>query len=140
MIDYDSLEEFRDPQPYDLVCDAYDEDCPFIEQWVRSPGGPLPDLACGPARLALRMAAHCYQVTGVDIVPEMIARARQKAAERALSVEWVVADARTFQLQKQLPCIYMLGNAFPFFRSREVQEAMLVRVRVHLHPEVWFLF
>ena len=53
-----------------------------VEQWARSLGGPLLDLACGTGRMALRMAAQGYQVTGVDIVPEMIAQARQKAAER----------------------------------------------------------
>ncbi len=83
MIDHDNLEEFRDPETYDLECDDYTEDCPFLEQWARSTGGPLLDLACGTGRMALRLAAQGYQVTGVDIVPEMIARARQKAAERS---------------------------------------------------------
>jgi len=140
MIDHDNLEEFRDPQIYDLQDEGYDEDCPLTEQWARSLGGPLLDLACGTGRMALRMARQGYQVTGVDIVPEMIARARQKAAERSVSIEWVVADARTFQLQKQFPFIYMLENAFQFFLTREDQEAMLARVREHLHPEGCFLF
>jgi len=140
MIDYDSLEEFRDPQTYDLEVEDYDEDRPLIEQWARSLGGPLLDIACGTGRTAIRMAAQGYQVTGVDIVPEMIAQARQKAAERSVSVEWVVADARTFHLQKQFPFIYMLGNAFQFFLTREDQEALLARIREHLHPEGCFLF
>src|SRR5258708_6294312 len=115
MIDYDSLEEFRDPQTYDLECDNFDEDCPFIEQWARSLGGPLLDLACGTGRMALRLVEQGYQVTGVDIVPEMIAQGRQKADERSASIEWVVADARAFHLQKQFTGIYMLMNAFQFF-------------------------
>src|SRR3989441_5474268 len=101
MIDHDNLEEFRDAQTYDLEDEGYDEDYPLTEQWARSLGGPLLDLACGTGRMALRMAKLGYQVTGVDIVPEMIARARQKAAEQAVSIDWVVADARTFHLQKQ---------------------------------------
>jgi hypothetical protein len=32
MIDYDSFEEFRDPQTYDLEVEHYDEDRPLIEQ------------------------------------------------------------------------------------------------------------
>jgi ubiquinone/menaquinone biosynthesis C-methylase UbiE len=140
MIDYDSLEEFRDPQTYDLVCDEVDEEVPLIEQWARSLGGPLLDVACGTGRTALRLAARGYQVTGVDIVPEMIARARQKAASQGASIEWVVADARTFHLQKQSRCMYMVGNAFQLFLTREDQEALLARVREHLHPEGCFLF
>ncbi len=140
MIEHDNLEEFRDPQTYDLEDAGYDEDRPFIEQWSRSLGGPLLDLACGTGRMALPLVEQGYQVTGVDVVPEMIARAREKAAERSLSIEWVVADARTFQLQKQFSGIYMLANAFQFFLTRADQEAMLARVREHLQPQGCFLF
>ena len=140
MLEHDSLEEFRDPETFDLEDEGYYDDYPLTEQWARALGGPLLDLACGTGRMALRMAALGYQVTGVDIMPEMIARARQKAAAQALSIEWVVADARTFQLQKQFPFIYMLENVFQFFLTRADQEAMLTRVRDHLLPEGCFLF
>jgi SAM-dependent methyltransferase len=90
--------------------------------------------------MALRMAELGYEVTGVDITSEMIAWAQQKAEKRAVSIEWMVADARTFRLQKQFSFIYMLENAFQFFLTREDQEAMLARVREHLLPEGCFLF
>jgi 2-polyprenyl-3-methyl-5-hydroxy-6-metoxy-1,4-benzoquinol methylase len=93
MIDHDNLEEFRDAQTYDLEDAGYYDDCPLTEQWAQSLGGPLLDLACGTGRVALRMASQGYQVTGVDIVPEMIARARQKAAEHSVSIEWVPIPA-----------------------------------------------
>jgi SAM-dependent methyltransferase len=140
MIDYDSFEEFRDPVTYDLVCDAFAEDYPVIEQWARSLGGPLLDLACGTGRMSLHMAALGYEVTGVDIVPEMIAHARKKAAERSLSVEWVVADARSFHLQKQFSCVFMLMNAFQFLLTREDYEALFACVREHLLPDGCFIF
>jgi SAM-dependent methyltransferase len=140
MINYDNLEEFRDAETYDVVCDAYDEDFPFLDEWAQSRGGPFLDLACGTGRMALRLAGQGYQVTGVDVVPEMIARARLKAMERALSVEWVVADGRHFQLHKQFPAVYMLMNAFQFFLTRQDQEAMLMCVREHLQPDGEFLF
>ena len=92
----------------DLVDAGYDEDRPVIEQWARLLGGPLLDVACGTGRPAIPLAAQGYQVTGVDIVPEMIARARQKGAAQGVTVEGVVADARTFQLQQQFPFMYMV--------------------------------
>jgi SAM-dependent methyltransferase len=106
MIDHDNLEDFRDAETYDLQDEGYYDDYPLTEQWARSLGGPLLDLACGTGRMALRMAALGYQVTGVDITPEMIARARQKAAQQGVSIEWVVADARTFHLQQQFRFMY----------------------------------
>src|SRR5690348_17996201 len=115
MLEHDSLEEFRDPETYDVEVEDFDEDRPLIEQWARATGGPLLDLACGTGRMALRMAALGYQVTGVDITSEMILRARQKASQQAALIDWVVADARTFHLQKHFSFIYMLEHAFQFF-------------------------
>jgi len=140
MIDHESLEEFRDAQTYDMECDAFDEDYPLLEQWAQSIAGPLLDLACGTGRMALHLAAQGYQITGVDIVPEMIARARQKMLERAVSVEWIVSDACTFHTPKRFSGVYMLMNAFQFFLTRADQEAMLARVQEHLQPNGYFLF
>ena len=140
MLDYDPLEGYRDAQGYDLEDGGYDADYPLTEQLARELGGPLLDLACGTGTMAIRLAAQGYQVTGVDIVPEMIAWASQKAAKQEIAIEWVVADARTFQLQKQFPFLYMLGNAFQHFLTRADQEALLARVREHLHPAGCFLF
>jgi SAM-dependent methyltransferase len=140
MVDYDTYEEFRDPVSYDLECDAFDDDMPVIEQWAQKLGGPLLDVACGTGRMALHMAALGYTVTGVDLIPEMIGHARTKAAERNLSVEWVVSDARDFHLGKRFPFIYMVMNAFQFLYTREAYEALFARIREHLTPEGCFLF
>lgn len=140
MIEFDSLEEFRDPETYDLEVAGNDEELPLIEQWARSLEGPLLDLACGTGRTAIPLAAQGYQVTGVDIVPEMLAYAQQKAAAQSVSVEWLQADARAFHLQQQFAFMYMVGNAFQFFLTRADQEALLARVREHLTPDGGFLF
>lgn len=140
VIDYDSFEEFRDPVTYDLECDAFADDKPVIEQWARELGSPLLDLACGTGRMSIHMAQQGYAVTGVDIVPEMIGHARKKAAERGVSIEWLVADARSFELGRQFPFIFMLMNAFQFLPTRTDHEAMLARVQEHLQPGGCFLF
>jgi ubiquinone/menaquinone biosynthesis C-methylase UbiE len=140
MIDHDNLEDFRDAQIYDLQDEGYYDDYPLIEQWAHSLGGPLLDLACGTGRIALRMAEQGRQVTGLDITPEMVERARQKAAERGIEIEWVVADARSFHLGKKFAFIYMLEHAFQFFLTRKDQEAMLTSVKEHLLPGGCFLF
>ncbi len=38
MVDYDYLEDYRDPQTYDLLEEGYDEDYPLTRQWARSLG------------------------------------------------------------------------------------------------------
>jgi cyclopropane fatty-acyl-phospholipid synthase-like methyltransferase len=55
--------------------------------------GPILDAGCGTGEHALFFAAHGHQVIGIDFVREAIQRARRKAAERGLAVEFLVMDA-----------------------------------------------
>ena len=57
--------------------------------------GPLDalDAGCGTGFLSFELAARGHRVTGVDFAPAMLAEARRKAAERAVSVHFEEADA-----------------------------------------------
>jgi SAM-dependent methyltransferase len=55
--------------------------------------GCLLDAGCGTGENALLAASRGADVTGVDIAPAAIARARAKAAERGLAARFEVADA-----------------------------------------------
>jgi SAM-dependent methyltransferase len=57
--------------------------------------GPVLDAGCGTGENALFLAARGRRVIGIDFVEEAIRRARRKAAERNLSVEFLVKDALT---------------------------------------------
>jgi SAM-dependent methyltransferase len=57
--------------------------------------GPVLDAGCGTGENALFFAARGLRVTGFDFVEEAIRRARAKAAERDLAVEFLVMDALT---------------------------------------------
>jgi hypothetical protein len=70
----------------------------------------------------------------------MIEWASQKSAAQGLTVKWLVADARTFALEKQFPFIYMLGNAFQHLLTRADHKALFARVRDHLRPDGCFFF
>jgi SAM-dependent methyltransferase len=56
------------------------------------PGANLLDAGCGSGQFALAFAALGCRVVGVDLSPEMIARARAHAIERGLDVEWRAGD------------------------------------------------
>ncbi len=51
------------------------------------------DLGCGTGTLAVLLAENGHEVTGVDLSPEMIARARAKAAAAGLAPRFIVGDA-----------------------------------------------
>jgi SAM-dependent methyltransferase len=52
------------------------------------------DVSCGIGTQALGLAQLGYQVTASDLSPQAIARARQEATTRALSINFSVADMR----------------------------------------------
>ena len=55
--------------------------------------GRLLDVGCGTGENALLAADHGADVTGIDIAPTAIARARAKASARGLAARFEVADA-----------------------------------------------
>src|SRR5450755_3165237 len=55
--------------------------------------GRLLDAGCGTGENALLAAGRGADVTGIDVAPTAIARARAKASERGLTARFEVADA-----------------------------------------------
>lgn len=52
----------------------------FVEALGADPGIVL-DVACGPGIVSAALAARAREVVGLDVTPEMLARARQRCAE-----------------------------------------------------------
>lgn len=67
---------------------------PFIEV-ADQVTSPILDAGCGTGNGSIFFAARGQQVTGIDFVEEAIRRARAKAVERGLSVEFLIKDAMT---------------------------------------------
>lgn len=137
MIDHNNLEEFSDPINYDLA-DPSDTGVAFYSALAREVGGSVLELACGTGRVTIPIAKLGFPVTGLDIVPGMVERARSKSA--GLPVRWVEGDARTFDLGEQFRLIFLTGNAFQAFVTNVEQAALLQRVQAHLHDEGLFAF
>ncbi|CCQ92886.1 putative Uncharacterized methyltransferase YodH [[Clostridium] ultunense Esp] len=51
------------------------------------------ELGCGTGRSACELARRGYEVTGVDVRPEMIEKGKKRAAQEKVTVHFLVADA-----------------------------------------------
>lgn len=58
------------------------------------PGQRVLDVACGSGNVAIIAARRYCEVTGIDYVPELIVRARQRAAAEGVSVDFREGDAQ----------------------------------------------
>lgn len=141
MIYYNNLEEFQDPENYDLEEASHvNQPITFYGSLAKEYGGPVLEVACGSGLVAIPIASCGFAVTGIDICTPMLEHARIKAEHLNLNVEWIEADARTFDLGKIYRLIYMTGNAFQAFLGRKDQDAMLNAVKRHLGAESVFAF
>lgn len=136
-MDHNNLEEFADADAYDIE-DSSDTGVAFYSALARETGGPVLEIACGTGRVGIPIARLGFAVTGLDLVPGMLERARSKSA--GLPTRWVEGDARSFELGEQFRLIFLTGNAFQAFLTRSDQEALLERVRAHLYEQGLFAF
>jgi demethylmenaquinone methyltransferase / 2-methoxy-6-polyprenyl-1,4-benzoquinol methylase len=99
---------------------------------LRNPGARVLDLCCGTGDLAfaLRMQApDGAQITGSDFVPEMLVRARVKAAASGVQVDFVEADALSLPFADEsfdlVSCAFGFRNLANYERGlREIHRVL----------------
>lgn len=129
----DNLEEYKDPELYDLENSSFEPDGPFFLDLAWPIGGAVLEIGCGTGRITIPLAQQGIDMTGLDIVPQMLERAKQKGPE--LPIQWVHADARTFRLARPFRLIFESGATFQHLLTREDQEVFLACVCEHLEPD-----
>ncbi len=56
------------------------------------------DVGTGTGNFAAKLYHHGCRVTGIDISPDMLARARQKAVDEGFEARWILADVTSIPL------------------------------------------
>jgi SAM-dependent methyltransferase len=67
----------------------------LVERAGVTAGMRMLDVACGTGNAALPAAQRGAEVTGLDLVPELLEAGRAKAASAGLDIEWVEGDAES---------------------------------------------
>jgi len=83
---------------HDVECGGYAEDLALWRALAGEVDGPVLDVGAGTGRVALDLAAQGVEVVALDLVPELLEALRARAERRRVSVETVVADARSFDV------------------------------------------
>lgn len=79
----------------ELFTRATDAEVALLTQLLElGPGQRVLDVGCGTGRHAVPLAAQGLQVTGVDLSPAMLARARARAMAAGVELELIEGDAR----------------------------------------------
>ena len=138
MVNHSNLEEYLYPELYDLENPDFEPEGPLYLSIANEMGGPVLELGCGTGRYTIPLAENGLEITGLDVVPGMLALAKTKAGN--LPIQWIEADVRDFHLDRKFNFIFESGSVFMHMLTNADQLAFLARVREHLAPEGQFVF
>ena len=122
-----------DGKMYDKM-NTFLADLPFYTKWCRQAEGEVLELCCGTGRLTIPLRKAGIPITGLDFTPMMLERARDKASEADVDLDFVQGDMRNFDLQKRFKLIFIPFNSLQNTYTRTDLERVFASVRKHLAP------
>ncbi len=100
----------------------------------------LLEIACGPGYHARAFAQRGVETHGLDLRPEMIDFAREKAKLDAVDVRWIVADMRAFSLPHPVDAIITMYDSLDCLVNNDDIVAHFRTVARNLTPGGIYLF
>jgi SAM-dependent methyltransferase len=140
-IDFEDI--YWDGRHYDLINENnknIENDIRFFIRQAEKYGEPILEIGAGNGRVTIPLAEEGFQISALDIMKNMLAHGRQKAEKKKVTIEWIHADCRDFDLNKKFNLIISPGNALTHLHDRESLEKCFDCVRKHLNPEGRFIF
>jgi 2-polyprenyl-3-methyl-5-hydroxy-6-metoxy-1,4-benzoquinol methylase len=93
------------------------------------------DIGCGTGRHAIELAKRGYNVTGIDLSESQLKRAREKAGEATVNVQFEQGDARTLKYKKEFDVALILcEGGFALMETDEMNYAILQGAARALKP------
>ena len=123
------------------------DDCGYDKwsQYLISGIGKFPaarsglDIGCGSGRFTRDVRRAGYEMTGLDVSPEMLAKAEQLAREEKISLRWLQGDICRFRTPEKFDFAIAVNDCFNYI-SKEKLPAAFGNVRSALHKNGAFLF
>ncbi|MGW1232651.1 class I SAM-dependent methyltransferase [Streptomyces californicus] len=98
------------------------------------PGTRVLDLCCGPGLFVVPLAARGYEVTGVDLSPSMLERARAACDAAGAKARLERADMLTYRESEAFDVVLSVFTSFGYFEAAEDNLRVLRNARESLAP------
>ena len=105
-----------------------------------TPGDRILDLCCGFGRHSLELARRGFQVTGLDLSPDLLGHAREASDAEGLTVNWVRSDMRDIPPPAEpYDAVLMLFSSLGVFDTDDEEARVVQAVARVLKPGGFFL-
>jgi len=98
------------------------------------------DLGCGTGTMTHLMAKAGYEMIGVDLSEDMLARARDKASEGQLDVMYLEQDMRELDLYGTVGAVVAVGDSMNYLLEESDLLKVFEKVALFLDNEGLFIF
>lgn len=117
-------------------------ECDFIEEEMNfNKTLKIIDVGCGTGRHSIELAKRGYSVTGIDLSESMLEKAREKAMQNGLKIDFFKHDARNLPFNKEFDvAIMMCEGGFPLMETDEMNYEILKNVSQALKDNAKFIF
>lgn len=102
--------------------------------------GLLLDLACGTGSVSVRLAKKGYEVIGVDLSPEMLSEAQNKAYSAGQNILFLCQDMTALDLYGTVDAAVCTLDGLCHLPDEESVQAALRKVSLFMNPGGVFLF
>jgi SAM-dependent methyltransferase len=131
---------YADPVRYDVLAQmTAPADLPFYRALVERHGGPVLELGCGTGRVTLELARQGVDVVGVELSPDMLGFAQQKADHEGLDVTLALGDLRRFDLGRTFPLVLLPYNTLNHLLDVDSLRRCFATVQRHMDASSRFV-
>ena len=111
-----------------------EEEARFIKKALRlRKGQAVLDAPCGAGRIAFHLARESCAVTGVDLRPQFVNRARRRFRTAGLDGRFRVMDLRSLEFEQEFDGVFNWGGSFGYFSDKENLELLRRYARALRH-------
>src|SRR5690554_3332591 len=140
---YESLfENYADSYDNEVFTQGTMGECDFIEKELQyNKALKIIDVGCGTGRHAIELSKRGYTVTGIDLSASQLAKAREKAKQQDLQIDFLQHDARNLPFKQQFDVALMLcEGGFPLMETDEMNYEILKNISQALKAKAKFIF
>jgi len=117
-------------------------ECDFIEKEIQyDKTVKILDIGCGTGRHSIELSKRGYSLTGIDFSESQLQRAKQKASEQSLKIDFQKKDVRIPHFLNVFDLIIMLcEGGFPLMETDEMNFQILQNSANALKPKGKLIF